>query len=142
MTPEEVSLAVATRMKRREVLHEQNAPEVWVVLNEVALHQVVGSSDIMCKQLEHLLMLIRTQPNVRIQVLPLTDSAHAPAAPMAVLEVPGLGHVARLDAPDGGRTTADARAVKRCREWFDVLRSQAVSLAESARLVEKRLEQL
>lgn len=133
---------VATRMRRQEILDGDSPVQLWVVLGEAVLHQIVQDKPTMKGQLNHVLDLIRGRLNIRIQVLPFTEAQHALAEPVTILDVGEDMPVVHLDGPGGGRTTTDERIVTECVNWFDVLRSQAASLSDSARVVESRMEEL
>ncbi|MFE2750883.1 helix-turn-helix transcriptional regulator [Actinosynnema sp. NPDC059335] len=72
----EVEKRVELRMARQaEVLHQEDAPQVWAVISEAALRLEVGSRAILRAQLERLLEL-REHPNIEMQVLPASAGAH------------------------------------------------------------------
>jgi hypothetical protein len=62
-------------MARQARLDGENPLELWAVVHEAALRQLVGGRDVMRSQLQHLLDLAR-QPNVKLQVLPYLAGAH------------------------------------------------------------------
>lgn len=66
---------VEVRLARQALLEEKDAPQLWVVINEGAIRQVVGSSAIMAAQLRHLTEE-RDRLNVVIQVLPFSAGEH------------------------------------------------------------------
>lgn len=69
---------VAVRQKRQEILHRQDPPVVWAVIDEAALHRPVGGAHVHRDQMEHLIKLADL-PNVTIQVLPYSAGEHAAA---------------------------------------------------------------
>ncbi|WP_280417424.1 helix-turn-helix domain-containing protein [Nocardia carnea] len=69
---------VAFRQRRQEILHRNDPPVVWAVIDEAALHRPVGGPEVHRAQMEHLLDLTRL-PNVTIQVVPFSAGEH-PAA--------------------------------------------------------------
>ncbi len=64
------------RMARRTLLSRPNAPELYAVLDEGALRRPIGGTDLMCDQLEALLVSAR-RSNVTIRILPYSIGAHA-----------------------------------------------------------------
>lgn len=143
LSDQEVTDAVAKRMERQKILDHDDPPQLWAVLNEAVLHQVVGSPEIMRGQFEHLLHLIRIRRNVRVQILPFREGRHALAQALTIFDLSGNGRVAYLDGlGSGGRSVTDSRTVSLCVEWFDMLRAQAASLTESERLIEQRVKEL
>jgi hypothetical protein len=63
MSEQEMEHAVAVRMTRQQILERDadlpadrdNTPRLWVILDEAALHRVVGGREIMQEQRDHLL---------------------------------------------------------------------------------------
>ncbi|MGW2954124.1 helix-turn-helix domain-containing protein [Streptomyces eurythermus] len=73
---DEIEKRVEVRMRRQErITTERNPLRLWVVLDEAALHRVMGSRLVMREQLEHLIELSEL-PHVTVQVLPFEVGAH------------------------------------------------------------------
>jgi transcriptional regulator with XRE-family HTH domain len=66
---------VSVRTARQERLTGDDPPEVWVVLNEATIRRVVGGSEVMRRQLEHVATLAE-RPNISVQVLQFRSGAH------------------------------------------------------------------
>jgi hypothetical protein len=93
----------------------------------------------MAGQIGHLTWLAGHVPGLALQVLPFTAGAHAAAgsASLAILrflDAPGLG-VVYLEALSGGVYLESQEDVARYIRAFALLRSAALSPAESARLL-------
>jgi hypothetical protein len=73
--PDEIERLVEIRMRRQERLHDERPLQVYAVVWEAALRQLIGGPDTMRAQLEHLLELAKL-PNVRLQVLPFRAGGH------------------------------------------------------------------
>ncbi|WP_054812844.1 helix-turn-helix domain-containing protein [Nocardia arizonensis] len=69
---------VAVRQRRQELLHREDGPVVWAVIDEAALHRPVGGAKVHREQMEHLIELADI-PRVTIQVLPYSAGEHAAA---------------------------------------------------------------
>lgn len=69
---------VAFRRRRQEILHRDEPPVVWAVIDEAALHRPVGGTQVHREQMRHLLELTEL-PNVTIQVVPFSAGEHAAA---------------------------------------------------------------
>lgn len=136
----EVEGYVAQRMDRQVILREGRV-RLAVVLDEAALSRMVGDEDVMLEQLEHLLSMMRRR-GMTIQIMPLGMGSYSATGPMAILDVDGSS-VVHLEVPAGpSRTTSDVGMIEECVEQFDIIRSQAASLADSVRMTERRLEEL
>jgi len=71
----EVERRVNFRVTRQAVLHRDNPPHFWAVIDEAALHRPIGGAKVMREQVEHLLDLM-TLPNVTLQVMPFRFGGH------------------------------------------------------------------
>jgi hypothetical protein len=86
--PWEIDRRVSLRMRRQELLTRDNAPTVWVVVDEAALRRPIGGSSVMAAQVAHLADIAKLQ-NVRIQVMPFASGGHAAAGgPFSILRFP------------------------------------------------------
>lgn len=66
---------VALRMQRQELLHRQNPPRVWVVMDETVLRWPVGGAGVMRAQIDHLIA-VSTLPHVTVQIMPFRNGPH------------------------------------------------------------------
>jgi transcriptional regulator with XRE-family HTH domain len=67
--------AVDTRMKRQRILKESSSARLTMILDEAALHRLVGGADVMKGQLEHLVELIDADA-AEVLVVPFSAGAH------------------------------------------------------------------
>jgi transcriptional regulator with XRE-family HTH domain len=82
---DEVERRARARISRQEILHRDNPPKVWAVLDEGALRRVIGGPRVMRAQLEHLIEMC-DHPAVTLQVLPFSAGAHrAMGGPFTIL---------------------------------------------------------
>ncbi|MFD3687683.1 helix-turn-helix domain-containing protein [Nocardiopsis sp. NPDC058631] len=72
----EILEAVSLRQRRQEKLTGDEAAEFRAVINESALHRLIGGPDTHREQLEYLLAM-GSRDNIKIKVLPFTSGAHA-----------------------------------------------------------------
>jgi transcriptional regulator with XRE-family HTH domain len=85
------------RMERQEILRRANPPNLWALLAEGPLHQVVGGSAVMGEQLNYLIAMADS-PKCVIQILPFTATdAPAPAGPATLFEFSSRPPVAYLE---------------------------------------------
>ncbi|MBT2493964.1 helix-turn-helix domain-containing protein [Streptomyces sp. ISL-96] len=76
LAAEQAATRLKVRLRRQHRIYDPACPlRLWVVLDESALHRVVGSPDIMREQLEHL-NAISAEPHITVQILPYTVGAH------------------------------------------------------------------
>lgn len=75
---------LAVRMRRQEILHRDNPPHLWAVIDEATLRRPVGGTAVMRAQLGHLLEIGELR-HVKIQVLPFRAGGHACCGPVTLL---------------------------------------------------------
>ncbi|MFI1964366.1 helix-turn-helix domain-containing protein [Streptomyces pathocidini] len=97
--PDEIEPFVESRMARQVRLSGDRPLQLWAVLHEGALRQLIGGREVMRGQLEHLLEAAR-QPNVRLQVVPFLAGAHpgmTSAFTVVSFAEPGAMEVVHMD---------------------------------------------
>nr|WP_059045219.1 helix-turn-helix transcriptional regulator [Streptomyces acidiscabies] len=73
---DDIDLFVDSRVKRQARLAGDNPLELWALVHESALRQLVGGREVMRNQLAHLIEMGH-RPNVKVQVVPHHAGAHA-----------------------------------------------------------------
>lgn len=72
---EELARRVELRMRRQSLLERENAPTLWVVMEEAVLHRAVGSPQVMREQIERLLD-VSELPHISLDIVPFSAGAH------------------------------------------------------------------
>jgi transcriptional regulator with XRE-family HTH domain len=72
---DEIIRRAQARVSRQEILRREFPPKIWAVLDEGALHRMVGGTETMKEQLRHLLDMC-DHPAVTVQILPFAAGAH------------------------------------------------------------------
>jgi transcriptional regulator with XRE-family HTH domain len=126
-------------MARQQAILKEHKPEVRLVIGQAALHQQVGSPEVMNEQLRQVAQLAADGGTVTVQVLPFESGAHAAAGDgaLAVLRftgTAGLGLV-HLGGIAGGVCLEGRGELVAYAEAFDQLRAFALSPAQSALLL-------
>ncbi|MFC9459243.1 helix-turn-helix domain-containing protein [Streptomyces sp. NPDC058430] len=75
---EELSRRVELRLLRQSLLEREDAPTLWVVMEEAVLHRTVGSPDVMREQIERLLD-VSELAHISVDIVPFTAGAHVGA---------------------------------------------------------------
>ncbi len=84
-TEDEVVLRAEARISRQVILHRDNPPRLWAVIDENALRRPIGGRQVMEGQLRHLIDMC-DHPAVTLQILPLSTGAHrAMGGPFTIL---------------------------------------------------------
>ncbi|MGW6026073.1 helix-turn-helix domain-containing protein [Streptomyces sp. NPDC055099] len=73
--PEDIERYVALRMERQSLLTREDAPRVWVVMDETALLRPVGGPEVMREQIDKLLEAVEL-PHVTLQIAPFAAGPH------------------------------------------------------------------
>ncbi|MEU6122821.1 helix-turn-helix transcriptional regulator [Streptomyces sp. NPDC047123] len=73
--PTDIERYVALRMERQSLLSREDAPRLWVVMDETALRRPVGGPDTMRAQIDRLLEAAE-MPHVTLQVAPFASGPH------------------------------------------------------------------
>jgi transcriptional regulator with XRE-family HTH domain len=140
----EIDRQVALRMERQKILSQDCPPHLWVVLSESVLRVHVGGPAVMRAQL-HWLAEVAGQPNLTLQVLPFTTTAHVhPISPFTMLEFPDAADpaVVYLEHLTGSLFLDNEDDVRRYRVIFDHLCAEALSTSQTAGLIARLAAEL
>jgi transcriptional regulator with XRE-family HTH domain len=82
LSEDEIGRAVALRMTRQLILEpdddlpidREQTPRLWTIMDESALHRIVGAPEVMRAQRDHLAAMAQ-RPNITIQIIPLSEGA-------------------------------------------------------------------
>ncbi|MFC9497162.1 helix-turn-helix domain-containing protein [Streptomyces sp. NPDC056975] len=75
---EELVRRVELRLHRQSLLEREDAPTLWVVMEEAVLHRTVGGPDVMREQIERLLD-VSELAHISVDIVPFTAGAHVGA---------------------------------------------------------------
>jgi len=90
-TAERVDTLVEIRMRRQEQVDRDDPPLMFFILDEAAVRRLVGSRDIMRRQI-HYLSEMAAKPNVTIEIVPFTAGTHPGLrGPFVIIEFPDPG---------------------------------------------------
>ncbi|MFC8518210.1 helix-turn-helix transcriptional regulator [Streptomyces cylindrosporus] len=135
---ETVEERIAARMERQAVLNQRKPP---VGLSFVLYEAVLRSPLVDAEQLRHLLEAGRLR-NVVIQVLPFERAiSGALLGPMVLLETRDHERFAFAEGQFSSELSADPGVVSRVTERLSMIRTQALDPDESARFIERMVDQ-
>jgi hypothetical protein len=98
ISPESLDDLVAARVGRQAIFDSAEPPQVIAVLDEAALHRLVGSAQIMHDQLIRLCAMSE-RPFISVQVIPASTGAHAGLAGSFMLaSLDGKPDILHIDA--------------------------------------------
>ncbi len=88
LDPDQIEMQIEAKLTRQRILARDNPPRFAAVLDEAALHRVVGGRQVMAAQLAKILDMSALR-NVRVQVLPYEVGAHpAVESNFTIVELP------------------------------------------------------
>jgi len=141
---EEIERMIAVRLKRQERLQGEDAPKVWIVLNEAALRRETGGRATMREQLQRLTDVTRLN-KVVLQVLTFAAGAH-PAMDGAFVLLrfpePADPDIAYVQYRRGSLYLEEASDVDAYAEVFDHLRARALGPDESRAMIARLAEEM
>lgn len=134
---------VAVRMIRQQRLTSTENPlQLAAVIDEAALHRVIGTPRVHLAQLHHLIAAAEFDA-VTLQVLPASIGAHAAmVSPFTVLRFDALGEpdLAYVEHTLGALFMEKGADVQRAKLLFDRLRSTALNPTDSVGLIRQLAE--
>lgn len=130
---------VQGRLDRQRLLLRKPRPMLHFILEESVLRSEVGDPAVMRRQIERL-RECALLPFVGLQIMPIKLPKHAGlAGPMVLLETPDHDHLAYVEGQLVSFLHDDPDDVSVLSQKYGMLRSQALSLEESIRLLEHLL---
>ncbi|MEU1486006.1 helix-turn-helix transcriptional regulator [Streptomyces sp. NPDC005752] len=137
--PSDIEKRVSVRARRQDRV---NAPEhplrLWAVIDESALHRLVGGKQVMIEQLEHLVEQSQL-PHVTVQVLPFDMGAHPGInGQYAILEFPDAADssVVYIEGVTSDLYLEKANDVQRYSVMYEHLRAQALNVDQTRQFIE------
>ena len=136
---DEIERRVEVRMARQKILTRDGRPRLWTVVDEAAIHRVVGGPEVMRGQLRHLVESAE-HGKTTLQVVPYSAGAHAgTTGPFVVLNFPEPTDpaVVYVETLAGDIYLEERSDVNRYTLAFDRLLAAALHPDESVRLIEQ-----
>lgn len=136
LDPDRIDLQIEAKLTRQRILTRDDPPRFDVVLDEAALHRMVGGRQVMADQLTKILVTANL-PNVVVQVLPYERGFHpAVESNFSILELPNPAPgVVFVEGLIGSNYLDRPGDLKRYREIFDRLQSIALNPKDTADLI-------
>jgi transcriptional regulator with XRE-family HTH domain len=123
----ELDRRVALRMERQELLRREDAPRLWVLLEEQVVRRLVGGPKVMRGQLDRLVESM-AMPNVTVQLLPYASGPHpAMFGPFQLFrfEIPELPDIVYAESLSGAVYHDERRDTTVFLEALDRMGAQA-----------------
>ncbi|MEU5436464.1 helix-turn-helix transcriptional regulator [Streptomyces sp. NPDC020719] len=140
LSAEKIDKLVAVRMTRQEALTRKQSPlEFTAIISEAVLRRKVGSAQVMRAQLSHIANLVRTNPHVKVQVVPFELGEHPGMnGPFTALTFPKslLRPIVYLESLAGASVLRREEDVRKYEEAFSDLQALAPGYQESLSMIE------
>jgi transcriptional regulator with XRE-family HTH domain len=138
LTPSRIDELLEVKLTRQSVLRRELPLSLWAVLDEAALHRVVGGRQVMGAQLDRLVD-VSGNPNVTLQVIPYEAGAHpAMDSTFNILDFAGaVPSVVYVEGLSGWRYLERPAEIEKYQQVFTVLRKMALGPKESVDLIAK-----
>ncbi|MBO2456164.1 helix-turn-helix domain-containing protein [Actinomadura violacea] len=132
--------AVEARMGRQSILSQESPqpPNLAVLLDESVLYREVGGSEVMRRQLEHLIASIGKRLTVQIVPSEVHDGL---SGSFILATLWDRSEVAYVETALRGMTMASAGDMAKLSESLVSLRASAFSMKDSVRLMRKAIEE-
>ncbi|MGW0485494.1 helix-turn-helix domain-containing protein [Nonomuraea sp. NPDC003214] len=140
-TAEDVERNLAARLERQRILHRDDGPTIWVILDEVVLIRPIGSEAVMAEQMAHLAGL-DDHPRINVRVLPRTSWLTSGLQGAFVLAGgPGMPDTAYIESITLSQITADSGSVQEIQWRYEMLHNEALPRRASLQLMREMAEQ-
>ncbi|MEU0585977.1 helix-turn-helix transcriptional regulator [Streptomyces sp. NPDC006132] len=127
----------AARAERQRLLRERPNTAFNFILEEHAFLRRTGGVEVTRELIDHVLEVAGLR-NVEIQIMPLTQGAHAGlAGPMQLLETPENRWFAYNEGQRGGQFVSDPKEISVLQRRYASMRSQALTLEDSVSLLKR-----
>jgi transcriptional regulator with XRE-family HTH domain len=127
LSDDEVEQFVRARLTRQALLAGERPPDLWAIVDEAALHRLVGGPETMRQQLTALVEASRP-PHVTLQVIGLEAGAHPGMdSAFTILELQEVSDVVYVEGLIGNFYLQSPNDLARYRRAFDHLQAVALS---------------
>jgi transcriptional regulator with XRE-family HTH domain len=143
---EEIDRLVAIRTRRQEVLTRATSPlKYTAIFGEAVLRRRVGEPPVMRDQLAHIVDVVESRPNVRVQVVPFRVGAHPGMnGSFFVLQFPdklSLKPMVYLEGLVDAWVKRSETDVERYSDAFSDLQALAAGPQESLKLIKEAIKE-
>jgi hypothetical protein len=130
-----VAQRLEARMLRQDIFERNPAPLLSFVIEEAVLRRPIGGREVMRQTLEQIVLTGQLR-NVEVQVMPTNreDSAGL-GGPFTLIDTDKGQRIAYTEVQDDSHLYTDARKVRELEARYGILRSQALTPAESSALI-------
>lgn len=134
---EEIEKRVTTRVQRKRVFQRKPAPILGFIVEQSVLTRPLGGTSVLKEQLHHLLEVGQLR-HIQVQVMPHSRETHAGLmGAMIILETAERCQLAYIEGHKGGYFVSEQPDLGNLIGKYGILRAQALTPEESARLIDE-----
>ncbi|RAY12878.1 hypothetical protein DPM19_22960 [Actinomadura craniellae] len=138
---DDLDALISQRVDRQAILNRETPPRLSFVVDEAALRRPVGGPKVMREQLEHLLDVVSSHPNVQVRVLPFDSVTWAGLdGAFTVLGLPDSTKLAYLESIGLGQLISDPHTVEATQVRFGLVTGEALPRNASRKMISQALE--
>ncbi|MGW8439358.1 helix-turn-helix domain-containing protein [Nocardiopsis sp. NPDC055879] len=140
----EIAQRVTARMARQSILKRIDPPTYLAIIDESALHRIVGSASVMCEQLRHLTHMAALD-NIDIYVLPFSAGAHTSTeGNYLIMDFPDPrdASVVYLESPTTTMFLEEDQQVRLYNDMFGSTQSCSMTPAQTLDFFNRRIQVL
>lgn len=140
----EIAQRVTARMARQSILNRIDPPTYLAIIDEAALHRMVGSASVMREQLHHL-MHMAARDNIDIYVLPFSAGAHTSTeGNYLIMDFPDPrdASVVYLESPTTTMFLEEEQQVRLYNDMFGSTQSCSLTPAQTLDFLTHRVQEL
>jgi transcriptional regulator with XRE-family HTH domain len=131
----DIESRVFVRAGRRDILTQRNPVRLHALIGEAALHEPIGSPEVMADQLHHLLVMAG-RSSVTIQVMRPAQGWHPGlTGPFILYAFPDTPPVVHFEHHSSGAFVSEQKDVAAYKQAIDTISRKAMSPADSAQLI-------
>lgn len=137
LADDQVERQVQIRLARQQRVLD-DPPELWIILDEAALHRPVGGVDVMKAQLKRLVEVAKNPGRINLQVVPYAHGSYpGELGAFTIFEFDEDVHspVVYVEGQAGSLYLERASDLARCNLAYNHMTAAALSPAQSARLI-------
>ncbi|MFJ2704646.1 Scr1 family TA system antitoxin-like transcriptional regulator [Streptomyces sp. NPDC087428] len=141
-SPEEIDTHVSNRLERQEIMRRTLPPTTSFILSEAIVRAPLGGPVVHEETLRHL-RACADLPGFALQIMPLDRATHAALdGPFILLETPDYQHIAYTETQRGSQLIADPDDISILAQRYAMLRTQALNVEDTKRLLDRLLGEL
>ncbi|WP_433308777.1 helix-turn-helix domain-containing protein [Micromonospora sp. CA-269861] len=133
----ELDQRVSARLERQAVLTRVPAPQLFVVLDEMAVRRACGGRDVMAEQVEYL-MSCAEEPHIQLHVVPMSTGMYSGLADAFILaDMPDGSRVGYVDNQLSAQIVEQPEGVASLGLSWDAVRGEALPLGQTLDLLKE-----